>query len=267
MEFTLTNLRLNGFLGMNIVDMPLWLYILALVAAAVAAYFLGSLNFGVIISKYKFHEDIRSYGSGNAGMTNMLRTYGKAAAAFTLLGDGIKAAVSVLIGTLLIGVSGAYIAGLFCIVGHAFPIYYGFKGGKGVVVSAVTILCLEPLVFLPLFILFLAIVATTRYISLGSIMGMFVFPLLLNRLYPALHNGDKAGAIVTVASILMSVMVIWLHRSNIKRLWEGKENKLSFKKKDKKKLDGTAIAANEGEDAASPAETKDDEKKSETKAK
>ena len=192
---TLNQIMYNGLLPMLIGDngISIWLVVLFCVIAGAAAYFLGSMNFAVIISKYKFHDDIRRYGSGNGGMTNMLRTYGKAAAGFTLLGDAAKGAVSVLIGTLLAGEAGAYIAGLCCVVGHSLPIYYGFKGGKGIVVTAVTILCLNPLVFLVLFILFALIVAGTKYLSLGSIIGVLIYPLLLNRMYPLTHHGSERG--------------------------------------------------------------------------
>ena len=233
-------------------EISVWLIALFCIIAGVAAYFLGSLNFAVIISKYKFHDDIRRYGSGNGGMTNMLRTYGKAAAGFTLLGDAAKAAVSVLIGTLLAGEAGAFIAGLCCVVGHSFPIYYGFKGGKGIVVTATTLLCLDPLVFLILFVIFVILVATTKFLSLGSIIGMLLYPLLLNRLYPYTHGGASEGAVAAIASILNAVLVIWLHRENIKRLMEGKGNKFSLKKKDKFLKDDKASA---------PADDSDDKSK------
>lgn len=216
---------------------PLLPHVLAVILCGVIAYFLGSLNFAIIISKYKFHDDIRNYGSGNGGLTNMMRTYGKKAAAFTLLGDVMKAVVSVLFGMLIAGESGAYLAGLCCIIGHTFPAYYGFKGGKGVLVTAAMLLCLEPLVFLFLLIIFICIVAGTRYVSLGSIMCLFIFPLLLNRIYPFTHSGAQPGAVVTIVSIFIALLVISLHHANIKRLWEGKENKFSFKKKDKKPVD------------------------------
>ena len=234
---TLNKILYNGLLPLLIGgesnEISIWLIVLFCIVGGVAAYFLGSMNFAVIISKYKFHDDIRRYGSGNGGMTNMLRTYGKAAAGFTLLGDAAKAAVSVLIGTLLAGEAGAYIAGLCCVVGHSFPIYYGFKGGKGIVVTAVTILCLNPLVFLVLFILFALIVAGTKYLSLGSIIGVLIYPLLLNRMYPLTHHGMSEGIVAAVVSILNAVFVVWLHRENIKRLMSGTENKFSLKKKDK----------------------------------
>ena len=202
-------------------------------AGGVIAYFLGSVNFAVIISKVKFNDDIRRYGSGNAGMTNMLRTYGKAAAAFTLLGDAAKAIVAVLIGSVFAGITGAYIAGLCCVIGHSYPIYYGFKGGKGIVVTAATLLCLEPVIFLILFVIFVIIVAGTKYLSLGSIIVMLIYPVILNSLYPISHGTQGVPIVPTVVSMLNAVFVIWLHRENIKRLLDGKENKFSLKKKDK----------------------------------
>ena len=211
---------------------PIWIAVVLCAVAGIIAYFLGGLNFAVIISKYKFHDDIRRYGSGNAGMTNMLRTYGKAAAAFTLLGDMAKTAVSVLGGTLLCGEAGAYIAGLCCVIGHAFPCYYGFKGGKGIVVTATMLLCLEPIVFLILFTIFVLLVASTKFLSLGSIIGMLLYPLILNRMYFFL-NGTAQGVVPAVVSVLNTLLVVWLHRENLKRLWTGTENKFSLKKKDK----------------------------------
>lgn len=230
-------IRMNGLVPLLVSEsghsIPIALAVLLCAVGGIIAYFLGSLNFAVIISKVKFHEDIRKYGSGNAGMTNMLRTYGKAAAAFTLLGDAAKAAVSVMIGTLLCGEAGAYIAGLCCVIGHSFPIYYGFKGGKGIVVTAMTILCLDWLAFVILFAIFVLLVATTKYLSLGSIIGMLLYPLMLNRLYPFTHGGMSEGAVPAIVSLLNAALVIWLHRENIKRLMQGKENKFSLKKKDK----------------------------------
>ena len=214
----------------------LWIFIALCAVGGIIAYLLGGLNFAIIISKYKFKEDIRTYGSGNAGMTNMLRTYGKAAAAFTLLGDMAKAMLSVIIGTLLAGESGAYIAGLCCVIGHSFPCYYGFKGGKGIVVTAAMLLCLEPVVFLILLVIFVLLVASTKYLSLGSIIGMMLYPVLLNRLYMPL-NGMNEGAVVAIVSVLNTLLVVWLHRENLKRLWNGTENKFSLKKKDKFKKD------------------------------
>ncbi len=201
-----------------------WVYWVVLVFVALIAYLLGSLNFAVIFSRRFFRDDVRSHGSGNAGMTNMLRTYGKGAAAMTLLFDALKAAVSILlIGAPLCGSLGAYTAGLLCIIGHAFPIFYQFHGGKGVVTSAVMILCLSPLSFVILLGIFLLLACTTRYISLASIMSMMIFPFVLSRVE---GNGPHI-----LFALIIAAFVIWLHRSNIKRLLSGTENKISFGKK------------------------------------
>jgi len=207
---------------------------LGFVILAIAAYLLGSLNFSIIISKYFFKEDIRSYGSGNAGMTNMLRTYGKGPAALTLLTDALKAVIAVLIGRLIWGAVGAYAAGLCCMLGHIYPVFYKFKGGKGVVVVGTTILMTNWKVGLVLILIFVILVASTKYISLGSVMGALIYPLILSRM-----NG-KDPQIVLLFALAMTVVVVGKHRSNIKRLIEGTENKLSFTKKDKKSADGAS---------------------------
>lgn len=204
-------------------------------------YLLGSLNFAIIISKLFYHDDIRKYGSGNAGTTNMLRTYGKLPAAATLLLDMSKGAVSVLLGFLILGngeflsdteysgaFAGTYIAGLFAILGHMFPCFYRFKGGKGVATTAVVVLCTNPVVFTILLLAFIIIVAGSKMISMGSVMCMLLYPVLLYRF-------SLQGEIVTqpqgvLISFLIAALVIFMHRSNIKRIWEGKESKLSFKK-------------------------------------
>ena len=197
-----------------------------ILSIVVIAYLLGSLNFAIIISGRKFKDDIRSHGSKNAGMTNMMRTYGKAAAGLTLLGDALKAVVACLVGYGLFGTMGAYIAGLFCIIGHMFPIFYRFKGGKGVVTSAITVLMCNPFVFLILFILFVLIVVFTKYISLGSVMCMLLYPLILHRIN--LLFGQPTPEFIY--AILMTVLVVVKHKENISRLLKGTESKFSFKK-------------------------------------
>jgi acyl-phosphate glycerol 3-phosphate acyltransferase len=198
--------------------------ILGFILCACIAYLLGSLNFGVIISRYKFKDDVRDHGSGGSGMTNMMRTYGRSAAIFTFVGDFIKAVIAIFIATLLCGDMGGYIAGLFCAVGHSFPIYFKFKGGKGITVTAAMVLCLNPVVFLILITVFIIIVAFTKYISLGSIMCMLIYPVILNRL-----TADP-NAVMMICSVLLTALVVFLHRGNIKRLLEGTESKFSFKK-------------------------------------
>jgi len=227
-------LMYKGLLGhyletAGIESLPLFLLLMMLgvLVCIIAPYLLGSLNFGIILSKKLYNDDIRNHGSGNAGMTNMLRTYGKKAAVLTLFGDALKAVFAAVIGRLVLGEFGVYIAGLLCIVGHSFPIYYKFKGGKGVVTTAVMILMLNPLIFGILLAIFVAVVTGTKYISLGSIMCMMLYPVLLNRI--------EGPSFTNIIAIMIAAFVIFLHRENIKRLTNGTESKISFKKnKDKK---------------------------------
>ncbi len=226
-------------------------YLLLLCAASVilciaAGYFLGSVNAAIIVSKVLYRDDIRKYGSGNAGLTNMLRTYGKKAAVFTLLGDVLKTVLAVLLGRFIgfplssleaFGASstgnlfsiGAYIAALFAVIGHTFPIYYKFRGGKGVLSAATAVCMLQPLVFLFLLLIFVIIVLGTKFVSLGSIIAVMLYPILLDRI-----NGTS---ICTIFALMIAAIVVVNHRENIKRLWAGKENKLSLGKSKKQETD------------------------------
>lgn len=197
---------------------------------AVIGYLLGSINTAVLISRIFYHDDIRRYGSGNAGMTNMMRTYGKKAAIMTLIGDMAKTAVSVGIGALLAAEAGMYIAGLFSVIGHIFPVFFGFKGGKGVASTAALVLCTEPLVFFVLIFMFICIVAMSKFISLGSVMCAMMYPLVLNRMYLLLHHTQGVPFVPTIVSFIVMVLIIAKHRDNILRLMKGQENKFSFKK-------------------------------------
>lgn len=212
----------NRFLALLETDKG-YIALIALLLCGVVAYLLGSLNFAVILSRIFHHDDIRKHGSGNAGATNMVRTYGRKWGIITFICDGLKAAVAVILSQLLMGEGGAYIAALFAILGHIFPIYYKFKGGKGVVVAAISILCLNPLVFFILVLIFIAIVYASKYISLGSIICAFFYPMILNA-----FNSDK-GFIATTISVLLAVIVIVMHKENIKRLMARTENKIGQK--------------------------------------
>ena len=212
--------------------------------AIVIPYLLGSLNFGIIFSKLFYHDDIRNYGSGNAGSTNMLRTYGKGMAALTLAGDMLKGALAVLVGALVLNpmagttidgvyvtntpIDGIAIAALFVILGHIFPCFYRFKGGKGVATFGMVMLVTRPLIFAVLLVIFVIIVAGTRFVSLGSIIGALMFPILQNRL-----DVNYPMGWFTLSSIIIAFLVVFMHRTNIKRLLAGKESKISFGKKDK----------------------------------
>ena len=220
-------------------------------AVFLAGYLLGSLNFGVIISKVFYHDDIRKHGSGGAGATNMQRTYGNFPAAVTFLGDGLKAAAAVLIGALLLGhnsvYAGSYIGGMASIIGHCFPVYYKFKGGKGVASTFFMVLCTSPLTGLICFAIFIIIVAGTKFISLGSVMAVLIYPLILNRITgPGLHN---------LIAIFIALLIVYLHRANIKRLLNGGENKINLKHRKKEKDD----KYNGGNDGGSDSNGKEEE--------
>ena len=229
---TLTDFFTSGLFGVLIRSglgdgLKIALIVTMVAVCIVAPYLLGSMNFAIIISKVRYKSDIRSYGSGNAGATNMMRTFGKAAAGLTFLGDALKAFVAGMIGYATLGQYGAYLAGMFCILGHMFPLYYKFKGGKGVVTAAISILMCNPFVFLILLVIFIIIVGFTKYISLGSVMCMLLYPLILDRINKIM--GVPTGIEVLIA-IANAALIIFMHRENIKRLWKGKESKFSFKK-------------------------------------
>ena len=212
------------YLSQGIVGETLYavIFIACLLTIALVAYLLGSINFAILISAKQYRQDIRQHGSKNAGMTNMMRTYGKKAAGLTLLGDALKAVVACLIGYAILGHLGAYLAGLFCVLGHVFPVFYRFKGGKGVVTAAVSVLMCHPLAFLILLVIFLIIVLSTRYISLGSIMCVLIYPVILT----SFPSGRPYG----IYAVLITVVVVFKHWENIKRLRAGTESKFSFKK-------------------------------------
>ena len=214
----------TGFLG-DTVQLPV--YFACLFGVLFISYLLGSINSAIIISRLIYKEDVRTKGSGNAGATNVMRTFGKKTAIMTFGGDALKAFVSALIGYATLGQYGAYIAGLFCILGHMFPIYYKFKGGKGVVTTAISILMCNPFVFLILLVIFIIIVAFTKYISLGSIMCVLLYPIILDRVEKLFNPGTRAYVIIPV---IIAALVVFMHRENIKRLLNGKESKFSFKK-------------------------------------
>ena len=213
---------------------------LIVLAVAAEAYLLGSVDTGILVSKYLYHDDVRTHGSGAAGMTNMLRTFGKKAAALTAVGDVLKGVVAVCLGRWLFGhlpadaaVSpylGVYLAAILAVVGHSKPIYFGFKGGKGVLVGAGAALATEPLVCAALLVIFLIEVTITRIVSLGSIIIAALYPV--GTLINLIACGANLPTIVfsTVCCAIMAAMVIWLHRSNIERLKNGTEYRFGEKK-------------------------------------
>ncbi len=194
----------------------------------VVAYLLGSINTSIIVSKIMIGDDIRNHGSGNAGATNTLRTVGKKGAIFVVLGDVLKAVAAVLVAKLISDSPNAvYIAGLGAVLGHNFPLYFRFKGGKGIIVSTVVILFADPLLGLITMIAAISIMAVSRYVSLGSVLGAVIFVVLA-----LVFKNNNAEFIVF--AIMLAFLAIYMHRSNIVRLLAGKENKLSFGSKEDK---------------------------------
>ena len=202
-------------------------FILCTLLCVILPYLLGSVNFAVIISAQRYNDDVREHGSGNAGMTNMMRTYGRKAAALTLAGDALKAILAALLGYYAFGLIGAHMAGFFCVFGHLYPIFFKFKGGKGVVTAAFSILMCNPIVFLILIVLFIVIVLIWRYISLGSIMCIMLYPLVLNGVDNVFAGGS---GIYMIFAFLTMVLVVAKHKDNIKRLLNKTESKFVIKK-------------------------------------
>ena len=211
--------------------------VVSILCSAVAAYLLGSLDFGIIVSTVFHRKDIRTVGSGNAGMTNILRTFGKGAAAVTLAGDMLKGVGAVLLAKYLFsGLSGvspmycAYVAAIGALLGHLFPLYFGFKGGKGVSVAAGTIIGIQPLLVLPLILVFLAVVFFTRIVSLSSIIVAALYPVVTLIYYTVWGDGASNPLVNTLFAAFMGGLVIWMHRSNIARLRAGTEYRFGEKK-------------------------------------
>ncbi|MBQ8350909.1 MAG: glycerol-3-phosphate 1-O-acyltransferase PlsY [Clostridia bacterium] len=204
--------------------------------AVLIPYLLGSINSAVVISRLLYHDDVRNHGSGNAGTTNMLRTYGKVAALLTLLGDVLKTVLAVCIGSFTLSAAiGGWIAAFFCMIGHIFPIYYRFRGGKGVLCVATAVAMLSPFAFVCDLLAFIIIVSMTKYVSLGSIFGGLTLPLFVNVENKINPYGTVIEALVAIA---MALLILWCHRANIQRIRDGKESKLSFKSKSKKDGEG-----------------------------
>lgn len=216
--------------------------IIKYILIAVIAYLLGSLNFSIILSEVVKKKDIRDSGSGNAGATNMLRTYGKKAAVGTMIGDILKVALGIIIAFAILDVPMKYIfsnpadaaeiqrimlykefAGLFCVLGHIFPLYFKFKGGKGVAACTGMVIIVDWRIALILFVIFIGVILISKWISLGSIVIALLYPVLIFAFYK--------NFILAAVALLFTAIVIVAHRENIKRLAKGTENKISIKNK------------------------------------
>lgn len=219
--------------------------ILAILISAVLSYLLGSFNSSILVVRLLKHQDIREFGSHNAGLTNTLRCFGKGCAALTLVGDLAKGIVAVLLSKGICELLGTgltaqndvhfigYIAGIFAILGHVFPIYYHFKGGKGVLVGVSVFLGIDWKVFLCLIVIFAVVLAISKYVSLGSIIAAACCPVV-TFLFQFWQRGNLPMWYLwlnTGLAALMGAWVIYMHRTNIQRLKAGNENKFSFHSK------------------------------------
>lgn len=199
---------------------------------AIIAYLIGSINFSVILSKKMAGFDVREKGSGNAGTTNMLRSVGKKAAAITLVLDILKGVVAILIamavGRIFENSNGALlvqVAGVAVILGHTFPIFFKFKGGKGVATSLGVLIMSNWQIGLICLVFALILIALTQMVSVGSIAAAILYPVLTlfipqNYIVPGNY---------LIYSIVLAVIIVFNHRENVKRLLSGTENKISFK--------------------------------------
>ena len=234
----------NGLFGiitekLSLTAESFWFWLLmalAVVLSMAAGYFLGSVNAAIIISTKKYKSDIRTHGSGNAGMTNMFRTFGKTGGFLTLFGDIAKTVLPICFGYLFFGYDGAYISGLFVVMGHCFPIYYRFKGGKGVLAMFAMMLVCDPPVFLLMLIVFAIIAIGTRFVSMASVMTAIFMPLFIDLWYTIMYgDGATAGFRMPIA-FLITVVIVCRHIPNIKRIMNREEPRVKMpweKKKDK----------------------------------
>ena len=202
-----------------------------IILTIVIGYLLGSSSTGVVLSRMFANKDIRTEGSGNAGTTNMLRVLGRKMALLTFVGDMLKGIIAVFIGKALVGGDlGGVLGVVGAVLGHYYPLYFGFKGGKGIATSFGSLLFVFPVHALLAFTVFLILVAVTHYVSVGSVAAAFTLPLLV-----FLTHASK-NLTVCVITACIGASVIWRHRANIKRLRSHTESKLDFSKlKGKKK--------------------------------
>lgn len=204
------------------------------------AYLLGSINTALIVSKCFFHDDVREHGSGNAGTTNVLRTYGKKPAIITFVGDSLKGVLAVLFACILFGhpineypyfhlITAAYLSAFFCIFGHIFPIFSHFRGGKGFATLTGVVLVLNPFLFMILLVFYLSMVLLSHFISLSSVVVALFYPLMLSVVtkITSLHLPFGTDVLFAVAA---GVLIAWAHRSNLRRIFEGNERKFYLRK-------------------------------------
>ena len=205
----------------------------AYIIIVVIAYLIGSVNFSVILSKKMAGFDVREKGSGNAGTTNMLRTVGKKAAALTLICDILKGVISILIAKLIGNIWNSLntallvqLAGLFVVIGHTFPVFFKFKGGKGIATSLGVLLTANWQIGLICLVFALVLMALTQMVSVGSIAAAILYPVLTI----FIRQNYIADGNYIIFAIILAVLIVFNHRENVKRILAGNENKISFKK-------------------------------------
>ena len=197
---------------------------------AVIAYLLGSINSSILIGRLFGVKDIRKHGSGNAGATNTLRTIGKKAAILALIGDALKGVIAILLTRLVLGMFiegdllriAQYVSGVAAVLGHNFPIFFQFKGGKGIVTTAAVGAMMNPFMALVVIAIGVGTIIISKYVSLGSVTAMISYPILV-----AVTGGDAPYILFSTVLMLLAVIK---HRANIKRLIKHEESKITSKK-------------------------------------
>lgn len=211
--------------------------LVACIVTVILSYLIGSINTSIILSKFR-KNDIRDHGSGNAGATNVLRVMGKAAAAIVVIGDALKAFIAVAVSWAVayylnipapVSLVLKYFALVFVVIGHNFPLYFGFRGGKGIVTSVAVIFAVDWRLGLMILGVGVLCIVLTRYVSLGSLIGCVLFPLFTYAVY--MDEPFSYEKMVIIPAVILGVLGIVRHKSNIEKLLSGKERKIGEKSK------------------------------------
>jgi glycerol-3-phosphate acyltransferase PlsY len=215
------------------------IYVLIFICAVVA-YLIGSCNSAIIVIKLLKKEDIRDFGSKNAGLTNVLRCFGKGPALITLLADLLKGSMTIVLIKLVLRLAGfegdimtvSYISGIMVMLGHVFPLYYGFKGGKGVLVTATVLLAIDVRTFMIVIPVFIITLILTKYVSVSSITAAISYPVVTFIIQFFVLDYELSTVLIHTGLVcIYTTLIIYMHRANIQRLRAGNENKFSFSKK------------------------------------
>lgn len=237
---------------------------LAAVGIAVLAYFLGCFNGAVVVSRYILRDDVRNHGSGNAGLTNFYRTFGGPLTLVVILSDAVKAVVAVLFAMLIAGsispeliALSKYWAGLFCLLGHMFPVTFQFRGGKGILSGGTIALMMDWRVALVVWGGFLILAIATRYVSLGSCWAGLSFPFVTWFVYQ--------DELITVLAVIIGCLILWKHRGNMVRIAKGTESKFTLHKKQNPEAETASEDPPEAQEQPEPvAEEETDEEEAAT---